>query len=56
MKTKNITMKITINETTAAVFSREFKKTKSNNDDKHDHGQEKKRHSTCVEGKPFEIN
>ena len=56
MKTKNIRMEITINETTAAVCSRESKKTKSNNDDKLDHDQEKKKHSTCVEGKLFEIN
>ena len=35
----------------AAVFPRGFKKRKSNNDDKHDHDQEKWRPSTYVEGK-----
>ena len=28
---------------TAAVFPRGYKKRKANNDDKHDHGQEKRR-------------
>ena len=33
-------------KTIAAVFPRGSKKRKSNNDDKHDHGQEKRRPST----------
>ena len=33
-------------KTTPAVFPRGSKKRKSNNDDKHDHGQEKRRPST----------
>ena len=33
-------------KTTAAVFPRGSKKRKSNNDDKHGHGQEKRRPST----------
>ena len=33
-------------KTTAAVFARGSQKRKSNNDDKHDHGQEKRRPST----------
>ena len=33
-----------------AVFPRGSKKRKSNNDDEHDHGQEKRRPSTHVEG------
>ena len=38
-------------ETTAAVFPRRSQNRKSNNDDKHDHGQEKRILSTYVEGK-----
>ena len=36
--------------TIAAVFPGGSKKRQSNNDDKHGHGQEKRRPSTCVEG------
>ena len=39
-----------LTKTTTAVFPRESKKWKSDNDDKHDHGQEKRRPSTFVEG------
>ena len=38
-----------LTKTTAAVFPRGSEKRKSNNDDKHDHGQEKNRPSTHVE-------
>ena len=38
-------------KSTATVFPRGSKKRKSNNDDKHGHGQEKRRPSTYVEGK-----
>ena len=38
-------------KTTAAIFPRGSKKRKSNNDDKHDHGQEKRRPSTLCGGK-----
>ena len=38
-------------KTAPAVFPRGSKKRKSNNDDKHDHGQEKRRTSTYVEGR-----
>ena len=38
-------------KTIAAVFPRKSKKRKSNNDDKYDDGQEKRRPSTYVEGR-----
>ena len=39
-----------ITKTIAAVLPKGPKKGKSNNDDKHDQGQEKRRHSTYVVG------
>ena len=47
--TKRSTRKNT--KTTAAVFPRGSKKRTSNNDDQHDHGQEKRRPSTLCRGK-----
>ena len=54
----NITIKrdfwdfrVKITKSTAAVFPRGSKNRKSNNDDKHDYGQEKRRPLTYVEGK-----
>ena len=40
-----------LTKTKVAVFPRESKKRKCNNDGKHDHGQEKRRSSTYVERK-----
>ena len=40
-----------LTKTTVAVFPTGSKKRESNNDDKHDHGQEKRRPSTYVEKK-----
>ena len=42
---------VEITKITAAIFPRGSKKRKSNNDDKHDRGQEKRRPSIYVEGK-----
>ena len=39
-----------VTKTIVAVFSKGSKKMNFNNDDKHDHGQEKRRPSTFVEG------
>ena len=45
-----------ISKTIAAVFPGGSEKRKSNNEDKHVHGQEKSRPSTHVEGKKSEIH
>ena len=42
---------VKVMKTTAAVFPRWSRNRESNNDDKHGHGPEKRRPSTCVEGK-----
>ena len=42
-------------KSTTAVFPRRSKKRKSNNDDKHDHGQEKRRPSTLCWGKDIYV-
>ena len=44
-------LQVKITKNTLAVFPRVSKKREPNNDDKHYHGQEKRRPSTYVEGK-----